>query len=188
MSERNQQRRSRLPRTFSATVSNQQKKYTQHADQKSTSVCWTATARRCAAAPLHHQKVFNKTKETLLRKAEGGIGLAGNPKKPGPQPLQYLKDKENITEIHKVLKENKILFQTLCPARLRDDSGGMRRPAEKRLQGPTIRAPFKEQVQQLRRKRVEGRATNGASKAGWDSSYKEKLRTPRRPSSGPVGS
>lgn len=145
-----------------------------------------------------------KTKETLLRKAWQGKGFTWQENHINldhDYPPLILKKQREYSEIRKVLKENKVQFQTLFPARLRvrhDDGTKTYNTIEEASEDllrrgytvTTIRPPetLKEQVQQLTWMRVERRATKGARKAGRESSYKERLRTFRRPSPGPSGS
>lgn len=108
--------------------------------------------------------------------------------------------KREYSEICKVLKENKVLFQTLFPARLRVryDDGTKTYNTIEEASDDLLRRGYvlstikpaetlKEQVQRLTCTRVERRATKGARQAGQESTYKENLRTFRRASPGPSG-
>lgn len=144
-----------------------------------------------------------KTKETVLRKAWQGKGFTWQDNHINldhDYPPLILKRRREYTEIRKVLKENNVRFQTLFPARLRvrHEDGAktydtVEEAAEDLLRRgytvTTTRPPetLMEQVQRLTWKRVERRATRGKTKAGRESSYKEKLRTFRRPSPTPSG-
>lgn len=145
-----------------------------------------------------------KTKETLLRKAWQRKGFSWQDNHINldhDYPPLILKKRREYTEIRKVLKENKVQFQTLFPARLRvrhEDGTKTYDTVEeasedllRRGYAVTPIAPpetLMEQVQQLSWRRVDRRARKGAPKAGRESSYKEKLRTFRRVSPGPSAS
>lgn len=140
-----------------------------------------------------------KTKETLLRKAWQRKGFSWQDyhiNLDHDYPPLILKKRREYTEIRKVLKENKVQFQTLFPARLRvrhEDGTKTYDTVEEasedlQRRGVTTIAPpetLMEQVRQLSWRRVDRRARKGAPKAGRESSYKEKLRTCRRVSPGP---
>lgn len=144
-----------------------------------------------------------KTKETVLRKAWQGKGFTWQENHINldhDYPPLILKRRREYTEIRKVLKENNVQFQTLFPGRLRvrHEDGAktydtVEEAAEDLLRRgytvTTTRPPetLMEQVQRLTWKRVERRATRGTTKAGREPSYKEKLRTFRRPSPTPSG-
>lgn len=142
-----------------------------------------------------------KTKETLLRKAWQRKGFTWQENRINldhDYPPLILRKRRDFTEIRKVLKENKVQFRTLFPARLRvrhDDGTKTYDTIEEASEDllrrgytvTTIRPPetLMEQVQRLTWRRVDRRATRGT--AGRDSSYKEKLRAFRRPSPAPSG-
>ena len=140
-----------------------------------------------------------KTKETLLRKAwqrKGFTWQENHTNLDHEYPSLILKKRRDYTEIRKVLKKNKVQFQTLFPARLRvrhddgtntyDTMGGASEDLLRRgYTVTTIRPPetLMEQVQRLTWRRVDRRATKDTARR--DSSYKEKLRAFRRPSRAP---
>lgn len=145
-----------------------------------------------------------KTKESLLRKAWQGKGFTWQEKHINldhDYPPLILEKRREYSEIRKVLKENKVQFQTLFPARLRvrhDDGTKTYDTIEEasedmRRRGyaitTTTRPPetLMEQVQRLSWKRVDRRARKDTLKAGRETRYREKLRTFRRPSPAPSG-
>lgn len=112
-----------------------------------------------------------------------------------------LKKRREYSEIRKVLKENKVPFQTLFPARLRVryDDGTKTYDTIEEATDDLLRKGYavttikpaetlKEQVQRLTWTRVERRTTKGARRAGRQPTYKERLRTFRRASPDPSGS
>lgn len=142
-----------------------------------------------------------KTKESLLRKAwqrkrftwqENHINLDHD------YPPLILKNRREYSEIRKVLKEKKVPFHTLFPARLlvRHDDGTKtydtieEASEDLRRRGYTVtttRPPetLMEHVQRLSWRRVDRRARKETLKAGREACYREKLRTFRRSSPAP---
>jgi hypothetical protein len=113
-------------------------------------------------------------------------------------PPLILKKRREYTEIRKVLKENRVQFQTLFPARLRvrhEDGTKTYETMEEasedlRRRGYTVTtttppATLMEQVQRLTWTRVDRRARKGT--AGREEGYKEKLRAFRKSSPSPSG-
>ncbi|GAA6107217.1 uncharacterized protein LOC117532224 [Tachysurus ichikawai] len=114
--------------------------------------------------------------------------------------LQIERAHREYSEIRKVLKEKKVPFQTLFPARLhvRHDDGTKtydtieEASEDLRRRGYTVtitRPPetLVEQMQRLSWSRVDRRARKDTLKAGREACYREKLRTFRRPSPAPSG-
>lgn len=144
-----------------------------------------------------------KTKETLLRKAWQGKGFTWQENRINldhDYPPLTLKKRREYTEIRKVLKENRVQFQTLFPSRLRvrhEDGTRIYDTIEEAADDllrrgytvTTTRPPetLMEQVQRLTRRRADRGATRAITKAGPESSYKEKLQAFRRPSLTPSG-
>lgn len=143
-----------------------------------------------------------KTKDLILRKAWQGKGFTWQENHINldhDYPPLILKKRREYAEIRKVMKENKVQFQTLFPARLRvrhEDGTKTYSTVEeasadlqRRGYNVTTTAPpetLMEQVQRLTWTRVDRRAKKDTS-SGKDSSYKEKLRAFRRPSPAPPG-
>lgn len=144
-----------------------------------------------------------KTKETILRMAwqkKGFTWQENHINLDHDYPPQILKKRREYSEIRKVLKEKKVPFQTLFPARLhvRHDDGTkiydtIEEASEdlcRRGYTVTITRPpesLMEQVQRLSWTRVDRRARKDILKTGREAGYREKLRTFRRPSPAPSG-
>lgn len=145
-----------------------------------------------------------KTKESLLRKAWQGKGFTWRENHINldhDYPPVILKKRREYSEIRKVLKEKKVPFQTLFPARLRvrHDDGTKTYDTIEEASDDLLRRGYavttikpvetlKEQVQRLTWTRVDRRVAKDARKAGRESTYKEKLQTFRRAFPGPSGS
>ena len=143
-----------------------------------------------------------KTKETILRKAWQKKGFTWQENRINldhDYPPLILKKRREYTEIRKILKENRVQFQTLFPARLRvrhEDGTRTYETVEEASEDllrrgyavTTITTPpetLMEQVQRLSWTRVDRRAKKGP--ADRDQSYKKKLRAFRRSSPTPSG-
>ncbi|XP_057692980.1 uncharacterized protein LOC130916340 [Corythoichthys intestinalis] len=136
------------------------------------------------------------TKETLLRRAWQGKGFVWNKNHINVDhdyPPMILKKRKEYAEVRKVLKEDRIPFQTLFPARLRvrfkeetkiydtieeatDDM------AKRGYNITTIRPPGTtlEQIQRLQWTKAERLTTRDNINTGRATSYKERLRAFRR--------
>lgn len=142
-----------------------------------------------------------KTKDVLLRGAwqkKGFVWQQNRINLDHDYPPLILKKRREYSEIRKVLKEKKVQFQTLFPARLRvrhEDGTKTYNSIEEasedmRRRGYTVTTAtppetLMEQVQRLSWTKVDKPATKG--KTGPGSGYKEKLRAFRRPSPNPSG-
>ena len=143
-----------------------------------------------------------KTKETILRKAWQKKGFTWQENcinRDHDYPPPILKKRREYTEIRKILKENRVQFQTLFPARLRvrhEDETRTYETVEETLEDllrrgyavTTIITPpemLMEQVQRLSWTRVDTRAKKGTTDR--DQTYKKELRAFRRSSPTPSG-
>lgn len=142
-----------------------------------------------------------KTKETLLRKAWQKKGFTWQENRINldhDYPSLILKKRREYTEIRKMLKENRVQFQTFFPARLRvrhEDGTKIYETVEEASEdllrrGYTVTTTtppetLMEQVQRLTWKRVDRRAKKDTTEQ--EQNYKKKLRAFRRPSPTPSG-
>lgn len=144
-----------------------------------------------------------KTKDSIIRKAwqrKGFTWQENHINLDHDYPPLILKKRREYSEIRRVLKEKKVQFQSLFPARLRvrHDDGTITydtfEEASEDLQRrgyivTNTRSPetLMEQVQRLSWTRVDRRARKDTVRSGRETSYREKLRTFKRTSPTPSG-